>query len=474
MVNQQVTEAERDRVEKESIYEQVRNLDQTGAKLLEAPLVGQHASIRALRTRLATLEAERAQTAQRYGPRHPEMRQFEVRIAAIEQELLDEAPRVVASIEADYLTALHTEEELRGLLATQQDRAAELERKSASYNVLEREAESDRLMYETLLQREKEFEIFAHSNANNIQVIRYADAGVAQTSEIWFSTAVFGMLFSVGLAFTVTYFNDRVQTPEELTNLLNLPTLGLVPKVRSKGSDLNPSVDDVSLEHFTDAYRRLRTTVTVAMDQDRSDTARSRVLVVTSTQPGEGKTVTSCNLAKMLARGGAKVLLVDADLHRTGVAHHLGLHDKKGLSELLQGHIGSRDAVLRTNDPNLSLIVGGSPPRNPSELIASERMRVILTHLQQSSVFDWIIIDMPPIMAVSDAVTLARLATGVMLVVGGNMTPKHHVQRTLEQLNGVSCRVIGGVLNNFDTKRNSYYYRRYSYGNYAEGYRKSA
>ena len=473
MVNQQVTVAERDRVEKESVYQQVRDLGLTGAELLEVPLVVQHEHIRELRAQLTTLEAERARTAQRYGPRHPEMQQFEVRIAGVEQQLLDEAPRVVASIEADYLTALHTEQELRGLLAAQQDRASELVRKSASYNVLEREAESNRLMYETLLQREKEFEIFAHSDANNIQVIRYADTGVALTPEIWFSTAIFGMFFSVGLAFTVTYFNDRVQTPEELTNLFDLPMLGLVPKVRSTGS-VEPSVDDVALEQFADAYRRLRTTVMFAMDQNRSDTARSRVLVVTSTQPGEGKTVTSCNLAKMLARGGAKVLLVDADLHRTGVAHHLGLPDKKGLSELLQGRISPRNAVLRTDDPNLSLIVGGSPPENPSELISGARMQALLTHLHESSDFDWIIVDMPPVMAVGDAVTLAPLSTGVMLVVGGNMTPKSHIQRTLEQLNGVSCRVIGGVLNSFDTERNRYYYKRYYYGNYAKAYRKSA
>ena len=125
-------------------------------------------------------------------------------------------------------------------------------RKSASYNVLKREAESNRAIYDMLLQRGKEFKILAHSTANNIQIISYADsAGVALQPRIWFKTIVAGVLLTFGLVFSTTYFNDRVQRPEELANLFNLPLLGLVPRVRSEG---HPSVNDVSLEPFTDAF----------------------------------------------------------------------------------------------------------------------------------------------------------------------------------------------------------------------------
>jgi len=155
-------------------------------------------------------------------------------------------------------------------------------------------------------------------------------------SRIWFGTSVFGLLFSIGLVFSIELFNDRIQRPEELTSLFNLPMLGLVPKVQSDG---DPSVNDVALEGFQDAFRRLRATVTFAASHanEPDGSSLSRVLLVTSAQPGEGKTVTSCNLAKTLASGGAHVLLVDADLHRANVAGHFGLQNKKGLSELLQG-----------------------------------------------------------------------------------------------------------------------------------------
>ena len=469
MLNQEVTAAERDRVASESIYLQVRELDRDqSADLLEVPVVWQHPVVRELRTTLATHEAERVRLAERYLPRHPEMQRIDITIRSARQEISAEAPRIVASIEADYRAALHSEQELRRELANQQDRAAELERKSASYGVLEREAESDRAIYEMLLQRGKEFEILAHSNANNIQIIRYADGGVVLKSRIWFGTSVFGLLFSIGLVFSIELFNDRIQRPEELTSLFNLPMLGLVPKVRSEG---DPSVNDVSLEDFQDAFRRLRTTVTFAASHSNEpDGSASRVLLVTSAQPGEGKTVTSCNLAQTLASGGAHVLLVDADLHRANVASHFGLQNKKGLSELLQGQIRFRDAVSRTDDPNLDVIVAGSTPEKPGELIAGARMRVLMTHLRQSSV-GWVIVDTPPVMAVSDAVTLAPLATGVMVVVGEDMTRKSQVQRTLEQLHSVPSCVIGGVLNLFDTNRNKY---RYYDNRYEKAYRRVA
>ena len=395
------------------------------------------------------------------------MQAIAITIRAAEQELFAEPPRIVASIEADYRAAQHSEQELRRELARQQDRAAELDRKSAAYDVLKREAESDRAIYEMLLERGKEFEILAHSNANNIQIISYADRGVALKSQIWFGTSIFGVLLSIGLVFGIDLFNDRIQRPEELSNLFNLPVLGLVPKIRSKG---HPSVDDLSLEDFQDAFRRLRTTVVFASHSDKSDGSASRVLLVTSAQPGEGKTVIACNLATMLARGGAHVLLVDADLYRANVEPHFGLQNKKGLSELLQGQIRFRDAVTRTDDPNLDLIVAGSTPENPGELIAGAPMKALMTHLRQSSV-GWVIIDTPPVMAVSDAVTLAPLATGVMVVVGEDMTRKSQIQRTLEELNRVPCYIVGGVLNLFDPDRNKYYEKRYYAGQYARAYR---
>ena len=472
MLNEEVTAVERDRVASESIYLQVRDLDlDKSADLLEVPVIWQHPVVRELRALLATHEAERVRLADRYGPRHPEIQEIGIAIKTAEEELSREAPRVVASIEADYQAARHFEQELRRELANQQDRAAELKRKSASYDVLTREADSDRTVYEMLLQRGKELEILAHSNVNNIQIIRLAGPGVALHSRVWFGTSIFGVLLSVGLVFGINLLNDRIQRPEDLTRLFNLPVLGMVPKVQSKS---NPSIDDVSLEHFEDAFRRLRTSVAFAARQsDEPDGSASRVLLVTSAQPGEGKTVTSCNLAMMLARGGAHVLLVDADLYRANVERHFRLKDRKGLSELLQGQISFRDALTRTDDPNLDLIVAGSPTDKPGELIAGAQMKALVAHLRQSS-GGWVIIDSPPVMAVSDAVTLAPLATGVIVVVGEDMTRKGQVQRTLEQLKSVPCHIVGGVLNLFEPNRNKYDYRNYYDNRYEKADRKVA
>jgi capsular exopolysaccharide synthesis family protein len=181
---------------------------------------------------------------------------------------------------------------------------------------------------------------------------------------------------------------------------------------------------------------------------------------VTSTQPLEGKTTTACNLAMVLALGGARVLLIDADMRRPGLHRTMGIPNAVGLSHVLTGQARVREAVQATTEPNLLVITAGHPPPNPSELLGSDRMQQLLAHLARGP-FDWVIVDTPPVLAVTDAVLIAPHTNGYVFVIGSEMTRAAHAERAIEMLRASQQPVVGAVLNRVDFDRNKYYYSRY-------------
>jgi capsular exopolysaccharide synthesis family protein len=205
---------------------------------------------------------------------------------------------------------------------------------------------------------------------------------------------------------------------------------------------------------FGEAYRSLRTALAFSHSNEGG-----KVVLVTSSQPLEGKTTTACNIAIALALGGERVLLIDADLRRPNVAKTLGIETGAGLSNLLTAQTSPKDAVRTTDTENLWVMTSGPVPPNPSELLASDRMRMVLD--AENSWFDWIVVDAPPVLAVTDAVLMAPMASGVAFVVRSEMTPQRHVKRALETLMTGQPRLLGLVLNGVDLERNKYYYSRY-------------
>src|SRR6202011_715128 len=229
---------------------------------------------------------------------------------------------------------------------------------------------------------------------------------------------------AIMVPFGLDYINDTVKTPEDVTRRLKLPFLGLVPSVRG---DKHPGLASSHVPHdFGESFRSLRTALMA-----KYDTPLTKVVMFTSAQPLEGKTTTACNIAMALAYGGARVLLIDADMRRPGLHRPLRLTNDRGLSQVLVGQARVRDVIQRTVDPNLLAITAGKTPPNPSELLASERMRTLLTNLSHGP-FDWIIIDTPPVLAVTDAVILAPLVSGVTYVIGAEMTRRRLVERAIE------------------------------------------
>jgi capsular exopolysaccharide synthesis family protein len=462
-LNDAVLRARSIRIEKEALYKQVQALG--GASPDAIPAVAQSPQIQALKTQLAGLQQKKAQVSERYGDKHPQVIEVNAQLADTQRQLELETKKAIQAITNEYQRARLEEQTFSANMEQAKSDVQSLNKASVSYNVLEREARSYRAVYEALLQREKELRVSANSKANNVRVVERAEVPQAPMSatgrRTWMLAFVVGLVAAVGVAYGLDYMNDTIKTPEDVSRHLKQMFLGLVPTV---AGNKNPILASAQVPHdFGEAFRSLRTSII-----SRYPGEGAKTMVVTSAQPLEGKTTTACNIAMVLAYGGARVLLVDADMRRPGMHRSLRLTNDRGLSQILTGQARVRDVIQRTVDPNLLAITAGKTPPNPSELLASERMKTLLTNLQHGP-FDWIVIDTPPVLAVTDAVILAPSVAGVTFVVGSEMTRRRLAERALETILTSRPRILGIVLNKVDFGRNKYYYSRYhghQYKNY--------
>jgi capsular exopolysaccharide synthesis family protein len=467
-LNDAVTKAKMDRMQKETQYGQIKPLMRGGVAGVSPdalPIVVQSAQMQQLKGKLADLQQQKVQLSAKYGEKHPAILNVNAQLTDTQRQLDLETSKALQSIKNDYDTAVLNERTLAQNLEAAKEDAQDLSRKSVGYNVMEREAKSNRQVYESLLQREKELRVSSNSRANNVRIVDRAEiprTPLAPTGRrTWFASLVIGLAVAIAVAFGLDYMNDTIKTPEDVTRRLKLPFLGLVPSVRG---DKHPVLASSHVPHdFGEAFRSLRTSLI-----SRFPESGTKILTVTSAQPLEGKTTTACNIAMALAYGGSRVLLIDADMRRPGLHRPLRLTNERGLSQVLIGQARVRDVIQRTVDPNLLAITAGRTPPNPSELLASERMKTLISNLSHGP-FDWIIIDTPPVLAVTDAVILAPLVSGVTFVVGAEMTRRRLAERALETIMAAPPKSAVVVLNKVDFARNKYYYSRY-YGHQYKNY----
>jgi len=459
-VNDVASKARTSRIQKEALYNQV-----IAAKDRESlTTIAANPFVQQLKARIVELERDRLRLAERYGDKHPDLLRVTSQINDADRQLDEEISKNVAAIKADYQAALEEEKQLNSDLEAQKVQATDLNRKSIDYSVLQREAESNRQVYESLLQREKELRVVSNSRANNVRLLDRAEMPAApftpNTRRAWMMALLFGLGMGIAAAFAIDYLDDTVKTPEDVAWRLRLNFLGLVPKVHG---ERHPLLSGPVPHDFGEAFRALRTALVSS-----SGTDATHLVAITSTQPLEGKTTTAVNIALALAIGGARVLLIDADMRRPSVHKAMRLPNDRGLAELLNGKARMREVVQRCGDPNLLVIPAGSTPSNPSELLGSDRMRAFMQQLSTGP-FDWVIVDTPPVLAVTDAVVLAPLVHSVTFVIGAEMTRWRLAERAIETLRAGHPTSIAAVLNRVDFDRNRYYYSRY-YGHQYKSY----
>ena len=357
--------------------------------------------------------------------------------------LTEEVAKATLNAKNDLDQAISNERVLQENVNEAKAAATALGRKGVDYAVLLREAESNRAIYNQLLTREKELRVVANSRTNNVRVVDKADVPsepfTPNHRRDWTYALMVGLALGVGLAFLIDYLDDSVKTPDDITRHLKLRFLGLVPIVPG---ERHPLISGPVPHDFGEAYRAIRTSLAAQFSHNGP-----RIIATASTQPLEGKTTTAVNIAIALAVGGQHVLLIDADMRRPSVHKALRMHNDRGLSQLLAGQARMREVVQRTHDPNLMCITAGRTPANPSELLASDRMRALLSGLE-SGPFDWVVIDTPPVLAVTDAVILAPLVGAITFLIGAEMTRMRLAERAVEklELGAEAGRIVAAVL----------------------------
>ena len=341
----------------------------------------------------------------------------------------------------------------------------------------------------------KEAGVSAGLQSNNIHVVDTAKVPrtpYSPNKPLNLSLALaIGLMLGTGLAFFIEFLDNSVKTPDDVDRYIKLPSLGVIPSLDSIGSGKSlkmklieaagqnggngskgtlPAGVEVITYHDTkslisEAYRNLRTSVLLSSGAGHPP----KVLLVTSSQRGEGKTTTSVNIAVTLAQTGDRVVILDCDMRNPRVHRVLGLSNQDGMSTFLSGNSELSGLIQESEVPNLFAITAGPIPPNPAELLGSVRMKQALVLLAET--FEHIVIDSPPVLAVTDARILAPVVDGVILVIKGGETPKEAVQRTKRLLQEVHGHLIGTLLNNVDVRSaDYYYYSRYYYYGYRRKY----
>lgn len=493
--------AETDAKSKESLYEEVK-----AGRVAQLPEVFSDQGITQNQAKLANLQIEFAQLTATFGPENPNVLKVQNQITELERQVAESTKNLEGRLKAESERARREEGLLSDSFEVAKTEAIQQNQASIRFNILKQNVDTTKELYNDFLQKTNQAQIEQQQEGNDLRIIDPArtEPIAPQRGRAIFIGLVLSLAGGVGLALLLDYLDNTVKSVEDVARATQLPTLALIPSMNAdvkrvaaaKKDDqqkaiesgasaaaaklggvggllargMQPPGDKLTalgtLSSVVESYRMLRTSVLLS-------TAGSppKTILITSSQPGEGKTTTAVNTAISLSQLGASVLLIDADLRRPAVHKAFKLSPTRGISNYLSSHTPIDDLIIKLPIPNLSVLPCGPIPPNPAELISSDRMKELLRMLGQR--FDHILIDSPPLISVTDPVILSTMVDGSILVVQAGKSTRELVRRARRELAGVGARVFGVVLNNVNVKREGYddydYYRYTS--NYSDGYK---
>lgn len=493
-INRALTEAQIDRVRKESYYNEIKNASPDFIpEAMNNPL------IQRLREDYIKLSREYSKMQEKFQPDYPEMQRLKAELDTARDMLKNETESLIKAAYSEYQAALKKEKSLQELFDRQKEEAFKINSSAILYNSLKIEIENRKNLLESLLKRQSETGLTARLKGlrtSNIRIIDRADIPVRPSSPKKLRNlmlALFlGLFGGVGLALGLEYLDNTVKSVEDVERYAGLPALGVVPafdndsraygyyysyssrKEGEKGKDgkekqKEPRPENIELivyhapeSALAEAYRSLRTALLLSGPQ-----AHLKKIQVTSPLQGEGKSSTISNLAVSLAQMGRRVLLIDADLRRPRQHRLFNVKNHDGLTNYLALDLPPDKLVKATMVPNLFLVNSGPIPPNPAELLSTEKMSRLLEEMSRR--YDFLLIDTPPVLAVTDAQVVGKMVDGLVLVVQAERTPREALRQTRELLDLLKIKTLGVVVNCFDLDSRGYYYRRY-YKHYYKEY----
>ncbi len=462
-LEQELTKAEAERYQYESLYRLVQQ-----GNYAALPGVFDNKLLQDLTEKLADLERERSRLALEFNPEYPRLKEIQSQIDESESELASERQRGAQLIEDNYRAALDRENMLRQTFDEQKKEANDIAEKSVQYNILKREADTNKQLYVDLLEKMKETAVSTSLKATNIRIVDTAHLPKKPDRPrilLNLSTAAaFGLFLGIGFVFLQEYLDDAFKSVQDAEQFLRLPSLGSIPRItaangsvahklyrralssgRENGSE-NGAANWNRIEGngqnplLAEAFHGLRTSVLLSRAKCPPES-----LLVTSAQPGEGKTTVAANLAISMAQLGHSVLLVDADLRRPNLHKFFGISSTNGLVDFLTGQADWRSLTWKAPSTGLSVLPCGSIPPNPTDLLSSDYMREMIRDARKE--YKFVVLDSPPLAELADSRILATLVDGVILVIGCGTTPRYLVHRAYASTLDTSSHVLGIAIN---------------------------
>ncbi|MBX3280094.1 MAG: polysaccharide biosynthesis tyrosine autokinase [Acidobacteria bacterium] len=485
-LNGMLLEAEDERKKAQAVYESSRAVRDAG----ELADVQRDEAVINLNKRLTEMRQQRAQLLVKYTPEWPEVKQVEEQINQLDGELQTSYQRILSRIETQYRSAVARENSLRSDFVRQRNEALQQSEGAITAKLLQQEIDTNQAMLEKLLESQKQIDVAAAEIVKgNIRITEQSELPRAPVAPKRLNNILLSFVLSliggVGLVLFLDYINNKIESVEDIDRYLRLPALGVIPMFEANkaakllgrggaatGKELVSTgaparggsviLTDVEANSpIAESYRQLRTSLLLS-----SAGHAPRTLLITSSQPAEGKTTTSVNTAISLAQTGAAVLIVDADLRRPRVHKIFGLKNNAGLCNCLAGD-ADLSSLIQAAMPNLYVLPVGPLPPNPAELLGSARMKQIVETLQQN--FDYVVIDSPPVASFADSLILSAMVEGVIIVVKGGVTPREMAQRTRSLLQSVGAKILGVVVNQIRLQPHDYYYYSTYYTQYYYG-----
>lgn len=417
--------------------------------------------LRTLQQQRAQLQGQYQDKLQVFKPDYPDMLSLKGQIDEVQKQTVAELANIRASVKAEYDAAAAQERMLVAQLDTLRRQTLDVDSRSIQYNILKRDVDTNRQLYDGLLQRYKEVGIAGGVKSSNISVIDRAQVPGApyapSLSRNLMLGLLLGLMLGVMLALVLEYLDDTLKTPNDIEHHLRLSVLGIVPKL-IKQQPRDALKDPRSA--FSESYRSVRTAL-----QFSTERGVPNVLLITSPNAGEGKSTSAVTLARNFAQLGKRVLLIEGDLRNPSLSRAMGLATSTGLSSLLAGAATLAQSVIKTDDPHLDVILAGPLPPSPTELLSGSKLVSLL--MAGAEKYDQIIIDGPPVLGIADAPILANIAAGTLLIVQSGSTRIATAQAAIKRLRATRARMIGVLLTQYDAKAAGYGYNyegEYSYG----------
>lgn len=456
--NAAVAKAEQERIKAEVLYKQSQDNPDTLA------LVQQNKTIQDLKQAKAKVDAEYQENLKVYKPAFPKMLQLKGQIDEYDRQIKAEVDEIQKTLRSGYRAARSQETALKEKLADAKQQLLAVQGRNIRYSILKREVDTNRQLYDGLLQRLKEVGVAGGVGINNISVVDKAQVPLTAfkpnlSKNVSLGLAI-GLIIGLMVAWLLEYFDDSIRFADDVERETGAAVLGVIPKLATAEVTspmrlaLSPHEDPTS--PFAEAYRSVRTAL-----QFSTPTGAPRRLVITSSSKSEGKSTTALSLAINFAQMGKPVLIIDADLRNPVLHKLLGIDNERGLSNYLSSNMGPLEAVHRTQVPNLFVMTTGPLPPNPVELLSSMKLLALLSQCEEH--FAHVIVDGPPVLGIADAIVLCNQVDNSVFVVESGKTRKGHAKAALKRLHQAGVHPLGVILTKIDAYHDLYGYHSYYY-----------